>query len=89
MGAGYYPLKGALARQLREHQMWNYEPDWCKKQSAIAIKLHPPISQALRRFTPALGRQGLFGTKGLLISCRGAVFTLATHPEVIARNTAV
>ena len=40
MGAGYYPLEGALARQLRERQMRNYEPNLCKKQPAMAIILH-------------------------------------------------
>ena len=89
MGAGYYPLGGVLARQLRERGMWDYEPDQRKKQPASAIILHQPIALALGRFPPALWHQSLPGTKGLLICLSSTVFALAAHPQVIARNAAI
>ncbi len=89
MGAGYYPLDGVLARQLREREMWDYEPDQHKKQPAIPIILHRLFTSTSGGVAPALWRQGLLGTKGLLIRRSGTVFTLAAHPEVIARDTAI
>ncbi len=59
MGAGYYPLGGVLARQLRERRVWDYEAGQRKKQPASAIISRWLITLALGRFTPALWRQGL------------------------------